>query len=104
MRNTLNNLILSTLALAALTLTAVAEPASSPSPSGSSRGDSNAPINTVIETLEARPAPEQPLIVQEDIDKDRAAEQTNRPRGESRTARDKASRSLEKPLLEVHGF
>lgn len=99
MRNTtIKNLTLSILALATLTLSAVAEPQAAPPTT------SEAPVNAVVETLELRERQQQPLIVQEDVEKDRESQQAERPRGESRTLRDTESRQSEKPLLDVHGF
>ena len=101
MQNIIKNLVVVTLALATLTLSAVAQPQAKedrPSPV-------EKPATTVIvETLQQREASQQPLVTQEDVDQESVKELQERPRGESRSERDKASRSFEKPLLEVHGF
>lgn len=99
MQNTLKILILSSLALVALSLPSIAEP------QAPQTSTIDLPVNTVVETLEVKEAPRQPLIVQEDVDRDQQQAKTpERPRGESRTNRDQDSRRVEKPLLEVHGF
>lgn len=99
MQNTIKSLTLSALALTALTLSAIAEPQSPPT------NDPEAPVNAVVETLEVRERPQQPLVVSEDVETDRHNHQTSeRPRGESRTVRENQSHKSEKPLLEVHGF
>lgn len=98
MRNTLKTLILTVLALLTLNLASLAEP--QPTPPAAEE-----PVNAVVETLELRETPTQPLILADDNEKKEVqSEARPRPRGESRTIREQSSQRAEKPLLEVHGF
>ena len=99
MKTALKTLILSTATLLALTLSAVAEPPAK------EQGQIEQGATQITETLEVRQQPRQPLVVQEDVaDQELEVEKgQERPRGRSRTDQPGAG-SLEKPLLEVHGF
>lgn len=95
MLNTIKTLIHSAVVLAALTFSAVAEPASQP------KDSAEQPTTTITEILEVRERAEQPLVVQEDIPE--VKEQQERPRGRSRADESRPA-TEERPLLEVHGF
>jgi TolA-binding protein len=99
MQNTIKSLVISTVTLVALSLTAVAQPPNQ----DKAQAPSEQSVTTVVESRQGQEAPAQPLVTQEDRLL-RTAETPDRPRGESRTMRDQKSRAVEKPLLEVHGF
>lgn len=97
MKNTIQTVLMTSLTIAALSLSSWAQQ----NPQEPLADEQ--PVTTVIESLSTQPAPERPLITQQDVEKS-AAELPDRPRGESRTERDERSRKVEKPLLEVKGF
>lgn len=99
MRKQIRSVFIAALTLAALTATALAQPADpAPYPSES-------PVEAVVESLGTRPsAPAQPLVVQEEVEgkpTKTSQEPSERPRGKSRAD---APSGPDKPLLEVKGF